>query len=318
MRRLSALEALGRGLANVRGNLELVGVSAGGSLIVLALVFLTLIPVLGVGGEEIASFFALSTGQATPGDYAALLERAWATISGLWSVILALSVGLTLGSIVYSWVVGGLLAVLVAGEAQAPPGSGRGGELFRTWSWRLFSGEATRLVWRVLLFFSLWLLVVLAVVALFGALLVAAAAIGGSRGIVSGLALGCGGALPLGFLLFAVLGAMSLGQVELVPPASGVLQATRAGVTLLGRRLAAAVALFVLFFFASFAIGTVEAGVGLGLLGSLAGRPWALGTAQTVLLVVQWMISAFLNLVLVASFVALVRGERSVTPEAAA
>lgn len=318
MRPLGAVEALGRGLANVRGNLELVGVAAASSLVVTGLVVLSLVPVLGVGAEELASFFALTTSQGSAGDLVTVFDRAWATVTNLWGVVVALAIGLTIGSIVYSWVLGGMLAVLVAGEAQAPPGGGRHSELFRTWSWRFFSGEATRLVWRVLVFLSLWLLAVLAVVTLFGVLMVAAAVAGGTRGIAAGLALGCGGALPLLFLLFAVLGAMTLGQVELVPRDSGVVPASRAGLRLLGRRLAAAVALFALFFLASVAIGTFEAGVGLAAAGVLVERPLALGTVQGALFIVQLMLSAFLNLVLVASFVALVRGERSVSTEATA
>ena len=318
MKRLGALEALGRGIANVRGNLELVGVSAGGSLVVLAVVLLTLVPAFGLGGDELASLLGLTSGEASPGDLATLLSRSWAVVTNLWSVVLALGIGMTLGSLVFSWYFGGVLAVLVAGEAQAPPGGGRGGELFRTWSWRFFLGEATRLVWRVLFFYSLWLLFVLFAVLLLGALIVLAVVVGSRAGAGTGFALGCGGALPLTFLLFAVLGAMHLGQVQLVAPASGVGAATRAGVALLGRRLAAVVALFALFFATSLAIGLAEAGAGLALSGALAGQPLAHGVAQGLLLVVQLMVSAFLNLLLVASFVALARSERRLEPEAAA
>jgi hypothetical protein len=318
VRRLGGLEALGRGIANVRGNLELVGVSAGGALLVLAVVLLALVPFLGLGEEELVSLFGLSTGRASPEDYATLAARSWQALSNLWELVLALGVGLTLGSIVFSWYFGGVLGVLVAGDAQAPPGAGRSRELFRTWSWRLFAGEATRLVWRVLLFYSLWLLFALLAMLLFGVLVALAVALGGRAGAGAGWAIGCGGALPLVFLFFALVGAMSLGQVELVPPASGVGAATRAGVALLGRRLGAAVALFVLYFATTLVVGVVEAGAGLALSGALSGRPLAHGVAQGAMFLVQLMVSAFLNLVLVAAFVALARSERRLVADAAA
>jgi hypothetical protein len=147
---------------------------------------------------------------------------------------------------------------------------------------------------------------------------VGAVVVGSRAGAGAGFALGCGGALPLAFLLFAVLGAMHLGQVQLVSPASGVGAASRAGVALLGRRLGAVVALFTLFFATSLALGLVEAGAGLALGGMLRGQPLAYGVTQGLLLVVQLMVSAFLGLLLVASFVALARSERHFAPEAAA
>lgn len=318
MKRLGALEALGRGISNVRGNLELVGVWAAGSLLTLVVVLLALVPFLGLGGDQLASVASLVTGRASAGDIPSLMSLTTTLLSDLWGLVLALTVGLTIGSIVFSWYLGGILGVLVAGDAQAPPGSGRGGELFRTWSWRFFLGEASRLVWRVLFFYSLWLLFVLVALLLFVLLFAAAAMLSGTAGWGAALALGCGGALPLFFLLFAVLGAMTLGQVELVPPESGVRKASETGVALLGRRLGAAVALFALFFLTSMAVGMVEAGLGFVFSAKLGARGVAFGLAQGALFAVQLMISALLNLVLAATFVALARSESRLAAEAAA
>jgi hypothetical protein len=310
MKRLGALDALGRGIANVRGNLELVGVAAGGTILLAGVVLLSLIPWLGLGEAELAGLFRVATGQGQPADLYSLARQTWAIVSNLWGFLLALSIGLTVASIVYSWYYGGILGVLYAGDAQAPPGPRRAPELFRTWSPRFFAGEASRLLWRVLGFYSLWLAVGLGAMALLVGAMALAMAVGGTAGGVAGLAVGCGAALPLLFVFFAALGAMSLGQVELVPPASGVRAASRAGTRLLGRRLLATVSLFVLLFTAALALGLVEAGVGLVVVAAFAGAPAVAAAAQVVLFILQVMVSTLLNLVFAGAFVALVRSER--------
>lgn len=318
MRRLGALEALGRGISNVRGNPELVAVGVGGSLAVLALVVLALIPWLGADAGDLASLLRVVSGQGGIGDLPALASQSWSIVADLWGFVLALSVALTIGSVVYCWYFGGTLGVLHAGDAQAPPGGGRSGELYRTWSTRLFAAEAGRLVWRVLWFYSLWLLAVLGVLTLFAGGFALAAFVGATAGGVAGLAVGCGAALPLLFALFAVLGAMSLGQVELVPANATVRSASRDGWRVLGRRLGAVITLFVLLFATAIALGLVEGGVGLAIAAGLAGRPALATAAQVALFGVQLLLSTLLNLVFAAAFVALARSERRPAADAAA
>jgi hypothetical protein len=316
VKRLGALEALGRGIANVRGNLEVVGVAAAGTIVLTGLVVLSLVPWLGLGEAELGGLFRLVLGQGEVADFAAVGRQAWTIVANLWGFLLAISIGLTVASVVYCWYFGGILGVLVAGEAQSPPGARRAPELFRTWSPRFFAGEAARLVWRLLGFYSLWLLLLTGVLALTALAIGLAAKLAGVDAGLAGLAVGCGASLPLIFLFLAALGAMSLGQIDLVAPESGVLAASRAGTRLLAQRLGAAVALFVLLIAAAMALGIFEAGLGLALTAALAGSPAAALAAQIVLFVVQVMLSTLLNLVFAAAFVALVRGERR--PPAAA
>jgi hypothetical protein len=313
--RLTALDALGRGIANVRGNLEVVLASAAGSIAVLAVVVLSLVPWLGSGAGELVRRFT-AAGADVP-DPAAIFGRSLAAVSDLWGLILAVGVGLTAASVVYAWYFGGLLGVLAAGDAQAPPGTGRGSELFRTWSLRFFFGEASRLVWRVLLFYSLVLAILLVVLVGFVVLIGAVAATAASSGSSIALLLGCGGLLPLTFAFFVVAAALSLGQVVLVRPSSSVLAATRTGFSLVGRRLGAVLALYALLIVASIVVGVLEMAAGFlaGLL--FVGVPALATGAQIALFVVQLLVGALINLVFVAAFVALVRGEQALAADAA-
>jgi len=319
-RRLAALEALGRGIANVRANLELVGVSAGGSLAVIAVVVLTMVPWIGLTREELGSVVGVAGGSGGLGDLAAIGSLGWRIASDLWQFLLALTVGLTLASILFSWYFGGLLGVLVAADAQAPPGPGRSHELFRTWSWRFFVGESGRLTLRVLYFYTICLTLLLVAIALFVAVVGLAVALFGGQGL-AGLAVTCGAMLPFIFLLLVTMLAISLGQVSLVAPRGGAWsvawRAAKSGYALLGRRLGAALGLFVLFFCATMAVAGIEAGASFFVTASLAGRATALVVVQSALFVVELMIAALLNLVLAATYVALVRGEPAPDPAAA-
>lgn len=318
MKRLAALEALGRGISNVRGNFEVVGVAAAGTILLLGVVVLTLVPWLGASQDGVGGLFRLAMGQGRVADLPSLFVSSWTLVKDSWGLVLALAFGLTVASVVYCWYYGGILGVLYAGDAQAPPGPRRGAELFRTWSPRLFAAESTRLVWRVLGFFTLWLTAFAGVLCLLVFVPLVAAGVGGSSGVAAGVALGCGMALPLLFVFFALLGASCFGQVELVPPQSGVKEASRAGLRLLGRRLPATVALLVLLFVAAGALGAVDAGIGWAVGEALAGAPAAAMAAQVALFVAQALLSALLNLVMVAAFVALARSEQRLAADAAA
>jgi len=316
--RLGALEALGRGIANVRGNLETAGVAAAGTLVLTGVVLLALVPWLGLDGDGLSSLFRLTAGHGQPADLAALGRQSWALMSNLWGFVLALSLATTVAFFAYCWYFAGILGVLYAGDAQAPPGPGRAPELFRTWSFRFFAGEASRLGWRLVWFYSLWSLILFAVTTLFVAGVVVAAALAGDAGGVAALAVGCGVLLPFLFAVFVMIGAMSLGQADLVAPESGVLAATRTGMRLTGRRLPAVAALFVLFFVVALAVGLLEAGVGVLVGRVLVGSPAAAVAAQLVLFVAQVLLSALLNLALAGACVALVRSERRRETEAVA
>lgn len=320
MKRLSALEALGRGLSNVRGNLEVVAVAAAAAVAMFALIVLSLIPWL---GSEVLKPHGLAGGRRPgPDEIAAWFERLAASpdiLSQLGLGLLALLVGLTAASVVYCWSWGGVLAVLHAGDAQAPPGSGRGAELFRTWSRKFFALEAARLTWKLLLFLSLFLALLFFVLVAFALLGVAAVLAMGKSGVGAGLALGCGGALPLLFVYFAISGAMWIGQVELVRPEVPVGTAARLGFALLGRRLGASVALFALFFALTLAVALFFGGLGFAFQLALATRPALAVTMQLALSLIQLVASSAMQAGMAASFVALARAERDApTPAGAA
>ncbi len=313
MKRLTALEALGRGLSNVRGNVETVAAAAAGSLGGILLVVLSLLPWLG------GAFFAPGGGtghqQLRPEEILAWMERfvaAPGVLARLGLGLASLFVGLTAASIIYCWAWGGVLAVLHAGDAQAPPGSGRGHELFRIWTGKFYALEAARLTWKLLLYLSFFFTLLLFVFLAFGLLGLAAAVTMGKSGAGAGLALGCGGALPLAFVYFAVSGAMWIGQVELVPAGTTAGTATRAGFVLLGRRLGASVALFALFFALTLVVALFFGGLGFVLQVAFSARPVLAAAVQIALSLVQLLAGSALHVALAASFVALARAERSV------
>lgn len=318
MRRLSAFDALGRGLANVRGNLELVAVVAGGSILVVAVVLATMIPWLGFDAADISSWLAARGEGAEIGDLAALARRVFEVFSDLGAFLLALILGLTAGSLVVSWYLGGVLGVLVAGDAQAPGGPGRPALLFRTWSWRFFVGESNRLTWRVLLYYSLFLTLTSIAMLVLVLLVVAASLVATKSGVAAGLALGCGGSLPLLFVFFALVLALSMGQGDLVRAESGVVAASRAGFGVVGRRLGAAIGIFAVVFLASIALGIFQAVLTFVLGLALAARPFLSMTVQVVIFLLQLLAGGWLNLVLYAAFIALLRSERALEAAPAA
>ena len=316
MTRLSAVDALGRGLANVRGNLAVVATAAAGALAVLVVILLAMLPWLGAMGIELSTL--LGADRLDLGDWAALATAPAQLLAQLGTFLLSLSLALTFASVLFSWYHGGVLGVLAAGDAQAPAGAGRPAVAFRTWSWPFFAGEATRLTWRVLIFYSLLMLLwsVLAVAA--GVLVFATTAVALRSGGVAGFGLGCGGALPLLFGFFVVFGATQLGQADLPRAESRATTAARAGFRVLGRRLGAALGLGALLFGAAFAIGIAFALVDLALVIGLGAWPAAAAAVRIALLLVQLLASSWLNLVFAAAFIALLRSERAIEAAAAA
>ena len=168
-RRLSAFEALGRGLANLRGNLGLVATVMGGSLLVVAVALAALGPLVDLAGLSVADVFGKPDPERVAAAVANLDLRALLS-GGLGAALLLFLAGLTVASLVQCWFQAGLLGVLGAGDAQAPPGPRRPALAFRTFSPRFFAAEARRLFGRLLGFYTLllglflvWLLLVLAV-----------------------------------------------------------------------------------------------------------------------------------------------------------
>jgi len=100
-----------------------------------------------------------------------------------------------------------------------------------------------------------------------------------------------------------------MGQVELVRPEVSVTAATRAGFSLLGRRLGASVAIFGLFFLLACTAGLFFGGMAFLLRLSLASRPALAAAVDLALSLVNLTVSSALQVASIGAFVALVRSE---------
>ncbi|MCB9379029.1 MAG: hypothetical protein H6511_09745 [Holophagales bacterium] len=310
--KLSGIDALGRGVANVRANWQLVVVSGAGSVAIAGLVLAGMVPALALVGLSISEVMSAdpfaSPAEAYPGlnyDAATLTAGAMAT-AGLVFVV-----ALLLASVVQCWLQAGTLGALWAGDAQSPPGAGRPAFSFATFSPRFFAAEANRLFGRLLAFYGallalviVWLLLVLGLVA-------AAAATGQGFDGGAAIAIGCGGAIPLLFLIFALALGAAVGQADVPRPDGSALAAVRTGFRVLGGRLGACALLFLLFFTGTFAVAAAE-GV-TSLLANLVLRevPMARLLSAGILFALQTVAQAALTLGLTAALVALVRAERA-------
>ncbi len=314
-RRLSAFEALGRGLANLRGNFGLVAIVLAGSLAVVGIALASLLPLLGTAGLELADL----AGEPDPARVAAALEGfdfARLLSGGFGAALLVLLAGLTLASLVQCWVQAGLLGVLGAGDAQAPPGPRRPALAFRTFSPRFFAAEASRLFGRLLAYYALLLGFGMVWMLLVAALVLVAALAGARWGGGAALALGCGGAIPVVFAFAALALAATFGQGDLPRAEGTAAAAVRMGLAVLGRRFGACLGIYALMIAAAVAIAVFQGGASFAV--RLAWGPGsALGASlEVALLLFQTLAQALVGVAVAATAIALVRAERAAEPAA--
>ncbi len=303
MHRLSAFEALGRGLANVRANWELLPLQLAALLLAVMLTIASLVP-LGVAlGLTLA-------GAQQPSE---LLERVLDPATWLTAGVLASLAGcLLLGGLVlgaYAWFQAGVFGVLVAGDRQAGPGPRRPRALFRTFSWNDFAGWAAHRFWRLIGWYHYYFLLMLLLVGLFGILLIGSLRVGLAKGPAAGIGIGCGGLLPLVFVfLFCSLLTVAA-KADVVRDDSGARESWTRAAQVVGRRLWGGLLLLLLFFVTSLAIATVL--MPFQFFSQLAVRqsPFASFGVSSALSLVQTCIGVVLGLVYAAAFVALVRAE---------
>lgn len=307
-RRLSALDALGRGAGNLRGNHELVWIQLAGSLALVAVILVGVLAMFAAFGVP-ASLLAgdrpealREALQALPDDLGSLPRR-------FGSALLVLLVTSTVAFLAFCWYQAGTLAVLVAGEAQAPLARGVTGAVFRTFSWSAFSGWSTRYFLRLFWLLNLFLLFML--LALLGLLLplLFLPSLAEARGGGAACLVGCGAALPFLFVLSVVAIAMTVAQVRVVEEPCGVFAAARSGFAIAGRRLGALVLLYLLMLLASLALALLVGGLGVTAELALAGSAWK-ALPAVALSILQMVTSAALSLLYLAAVVALVRAER--------
>jgi hypothetical protein len=303
LRRLTAFEALGRGFANVRANWELLPLQLAALLLAVTLTVASVLPL----GIALGFTFA---GVKEPAE---LLERLLSLDTWLSAGVLASLAGcLLLGGLVigaYSWFQAGIFGVLVAGDRQAGPGPRRPQALFRTFSWGDFAGWAAARFWRVIGWYHYYFLILLLLFGLMGILLIGSLRLGMAEGPAAGIGLGCGGALPLVFLLLFCSVLFTAAKADVVREDSGARASWYRAARVVGKRLGGALLLLLLFFAVSMAISMVL--MPFQFFSQLAARqnPFAYFGVQTFVSLIQTAVGTVLGLVYAAAFVALVRAE---------
>ncbi|HEX6904956.1 MAG TPA: hypothetical protein VF789_34930 [Thermoanaerobaculia bacterium] len=299
--RLSALDCLRRGWANLSANWELVLLGWIGSFLTLALLALGVVLPLVILGVDL-----WGTGRR---EIEEALRRVADSASSLPLALTALLAVWLLTLLFHCFVQAGSYGVLAAADRQALPGPGRHKLLFRTFSLRDFMGWGGLYVWRffrmLLLYWSLILLMGLTLLAWVIFLFVSGAKWGGG----AALGLGCGGVLPLAFLALVLGLWFNVAQADLARETSGVRTASRRGLSILGHRLGAVLAIFIVFLGAMIALGIVFAPLSSMTERLLSGAPRVRTLVQLVLLLLQSLPNALLTMALAGSLVALVRSE---------
>jgi hypothetical protein len=317
VKRLTTFESLGRGIANVRGNRELVVVVAAGSVALASILGLSLAPWFAALGIKLEWLFGSQPTLAELGEVGRALLASGPLLPRVVLFVCALGAALTVASIIYCWYFGGALGVLYAGDAQAPAGGGREPLLFRTWNRSFFLGESRRLVWKMFWFYSFFVGVWLLLILLLATIGLAAVIFGSRSGPIAGIALGCGAFLPFLFVVFLALAGTELGQGAAVDPELDVTACCRLAMRVLGARLGATTALILIFISANLAANLFLGGVGFSFGLLLAGQPVAKASAGITLFLAQVLCSSALGLILAASCIALLRGERRFERESA-
>ncbi|HEX5760043.1 MAG TPA: hypothetical protein VF121_12700 [Thermoanaerobaculia bacterium] len=318
--RLSAFGSLRRGAASLRANGGLVGLNWLGVLLLSLLFSLgALLPMLAVGFDLPVAYDVLVEGDLEP-----LVRGLPGKLAGLTPAFAGAALGAlalwTLAFLVYCWLQAGTYGVLIAADRQAPAGPPRGQlafRTFRTFSGRDFAGWAGRYLWRY--FWLLNVLLLLAtplLVALLGWL--ALTAFGAERwGPPAALGIGCGGALPVGFLfaLFALWNLVAM--ADAAREGSGVWAAVRHGLRVLGRRPGACFLLASLFvLLVALEMGAVLLPATFAIQTLTAARTGARAAALFSLNAVQALANAVLSVLFAAAFVALAQSELRAEPAA--
>ena len=306
--KISAIDALGRGIANLRANRELVLVQVASGLLLAASIVVPLlfffvrigVPLKALSGNDPEAVArALAEVRPDLGEIASLLGLGF----------LVMLVVATLVFVLYCWFQAGTLAVLLAGEAQAPAGPRMPVAVFRTFSWSGFVGWASayamRIFWVINLFLVFFTLLLLALALPF----LFAAGLSSGEWNPAGCLLGCGLALPVGFLLLVLTVALTVAEICAVEEGASVLGASRRGFKITGNRLGGLLLLYLLAICASIAVSMIFGISGLVLKLALARFELLHLIVSGGLGLVEFFINVAVTLVMTAAVVALVRPE---------
>jgi len=315
---LTARVALQRGFFNLLANWELAAVVWVQTLLMAVFMGLGMLPLLWLAGvRNLASALAMDAAAWQRWSTAATERFLASQGPSLTSVGIALGASLviwTIGFILYCYLQGGILAILVAADRQCPPGSARDRELFRVFSLQGIFGWGRRYVWRFFWLFNLLLALYLVWILLLACLIGMAVFAAQRWGGMAAFGLGCGGALPLLFGLLVLGLAANLAQVALPVAEATVRGSLLRAFQVLGRRLGAVLLLTVLWILATITISIVVAITSFSL-SLLVGPGQALGVAlQVGTTLVEWLIGSMLAVALMASMAALVHQRRDVGP----
>jgi hypothetical protein len=303
-----ATACLGRGLASLRANWELVPLNVGLALVATILgVAGLVVPVYALGVEVEAGM------AADPEAIASWLAETWQRAREVPLALgLALAAALllaTLALLVQCFAQAGALGVLVAADRQAPPAARGRSAWFRTFSGRDFRGWGALLLWRFFGLVSLYLAAFLLLLG--GALLAAVAAMAAFArwGGPAAAGIGCGAALPLSFAGLVLALSYGLAAADCAREGSGVLSAARTGLTVLSRRPGATLLLYALFLIVAVVAGLALAPLGFAIDLALGAHRLVAGAARLLLKLLELGTTAVLGTWLRAGLVALVRGE---------
>jgi hypothetical protein len=301
--RLSAVGCLRRGWTNLSANWELVLLQWLQAFAVTALMaFGALLSLLILGANLLRSDLR-GIGPWLRG-LEALSPALLLALTALAAVWLA-------SLLLYCFFQAGTYGVLAAADRQALPGPRRPRDFFRVFTLREFRGWGRRYVWRyagAILLFGVLLLALGGVVLLWLGLAVAG---GGEWGSPAAVAIVFGGALPVGFLaLVAGLG-LHLAQADLAREGSGVRAAWRRGLGVLGRRLGAVTALFLLIALGVLVLAALFLPLARGADALLAGAPGVRALVRFLLVLLQSLPNTLLVTLFAGALVALVRSETS-------
>jgi hypothetical protein len=314
--RLPAIDALARGVANVRANSELLIVQVVSMLFIVASIAVPAVYLLQKIG--IPPSLLLENDPRKVQEGIAGIDFDPAALVGLVGAgLLFLLVGGTVLFIFYCFAQAGTLAVLSAGDAQAPTVRSAPVEVFRAFSWRAYFSWCFRFGWRLFWLYNLVLLVMSLVLLLLLVPLLVAGRSFDEANVPATCLLACGLSIPVFAVFFVLAIATQVSSAVVVVDDAGAVRAMRRGLSLTGRRLGGLLLLLVLFFCASMAIGTAafaaEFALGLILREASALRFTILAAVEML----KFLLSTVLGLILSSALIALVRGEsRSDAPAA--
>lgn len=313
----SAIDCLRRGALSTRANWALIPLSVAQSFAFAILLLISfVVPLLVIGGAALLGidFTHLSSVE----EWLQAFDPAAIDWSGQWVPLLLGGLSafiLSLAAVVvWAWFQGGILGVLTAAERQAHPEAERragAAAWFRTYSWRDFSGWGARYLWRFFWFFHLSVTVSLLILLLFVLLVLGVVAAETGMGTGAAFGLGCGGALPLGFLILLYALWYMAAQPALAREDGGLWAGAREGLRVAGRRLGAAllflIVLLVASVIAAMASWLFQVGLQLG-----AGDGVAVAIAlYLAVAVIQALVGAIFTIWGFGSFAALVAAERT-------